>query len=80
MATKRSARIGDPTGAGGGQINVMPSGLRHCADSMAGGREGTVKLRMGAPGDPLEKSTGVSSDLYGRAPDLQTKFMRKGQR
>jgi hypothetical protein len=79
MARKGESRLDDPIG-GARQVQHMPSGLVHCADSLAGGREGTFIQRFGAPGDPLEKSAGVSSDLYGRAPDIQTKFLRKGQR
>jgi hypothetical protein len=76
MSTKARVGIKDPLG-GGGQVNVMESGLRHCADSYEGGREGTVKLRFGAPGDPLEKSAGVRSGYTGRVPDLQKKFLRE---
>lgn len=75
----RNARVKDPTNASGGRLNVMPSGLIHCADSLSGGREGSVTLRQGAPGDPLQKSGTVSSGYMGSAPDIQKKFMRKGQ-
>lgn len=64
---------------GGGQVNVMESGLTHCADSLEGGREGTVKLRFGAPGDPLEKSRGAKSGYAGKTPNLQQKFFREKQ-
>jgi hypothetical protein len=79
MATKRSVNLKDPTTAGGGQINRMESGLHHCADSLAGGREGTVKIRFGGPGDPLEKSSGVESGFVGKTPNLMEKFTRTKQ-
>lgn len=78
MARKGGEKLGDPIG-GTRQVNHMPSGLVHTADSMAGGRGGTVIMRFGSPGDPLEKSHGASSDLYGKAPNLLEKFSRRGQ-
>jgi len=69
----------DPV-AGARQIQHMPSGLVHCADSMAGGIKGEVILTFGAPGDPMEKSSGVKSNLYGKSPDLFKKFQKREQR
>ncbi len=79
MARKGGHKLADPI-EGVRVLNKMESGLVHCADSLSGGREGTFIQRYGAPGDPLEKSAGVSGDLYGKAPNIQEKFMRKGQR
>jgi hypothetical protein len=79
MARKGGDKLGDPIG-GARQVNRMESGLIHCADSLAGGREGTFVMRFGAPGDPLEKSTGAESNLYGKTPNLLEKFNRNGQR
>lgn len=79
MARKGDSKLSDPIG-GVRQVNVMESGLIHCGDSLSGGRDGTFIQRFGHPGDPLERSAGVSGDLYGRTPDVQAKFIRKGQR
>jgi hypothetical protein len=79
MARKGGKELRDPIG-GGGSVYKMPSGLVHCADSLGGGREGTFVQRFGAPGDPLEKSRGSESTLYGRVPNIADKFLRKGQR
>lgn len=79
MARKGSKELRDPIGTVA-LIHKMPSGLTHCADSLAGGKEGTFIHRFGSPGDPLEKSHGSESDLYGRAPNIQEKFLKKGQR
>jgi len=70
----------DPLG-GGGQINHMPSGLIHLSDSQAGGIKGEVKIIFGAPGSPMQKSNGVESNLYGKAPaSLFKKFQKREQR
>jgi hypothetical protein len=79
MSRKGGSQLPDPI-EGARQVNVMESGLIHTADSLAGGREGTFVMRFGAPGDPLEKSPGVNSDLFGKTPNLLDKFSRKGQR
>lgn len=74
----KGLHLKDPLG-GGGHVYVMDSGLTHCSDSLGGGREGTVKIHFGAPGDPLDKSPGVKSGWAGRTPDIQKKFMRERQ-
>lgn len=79
MARRGGKELKDPIG-GGGVVNIMPSGLTHCADSLGNGRDGVFVQRFGAPGDPLEKSRGVDSSLYGRVPNVSEKFIRKGQR
>lgn len=79
MAVKGDRKLRDPID-GTRQVNVMQSGLTHCADSLAGGREGTAILRFGAPGDPLEKSAGVNSGFVGKTPNLNNKFLRRENR
>jgi hypothetical protein len=71
--------VSDPVGRVS-QVNIMESGLTHCADSLAGGREGTFIMHFGAPGDPLEKSPGVKSGFAGKTPNIQHKFYKESQR
>jgi hypothetical protein len=79
MSVKRvGGQVRDPVD-GVRQVNVMPSGLTHCADSMAGGREGQAIIHFGMPGDPLTKSQGVKSGYAGNVPNLTKKFMRQEQ-
>jgi hypothetical protein len=79
VASKGGRKLADPI-EGTRQVNVMESGLTHCADSQGGGRQGTAVMRFGAPTDPLDKSPGVSSGYVGKTPNLDKKFIRKEQR
>jgi hypothetical protein len=81
MAKDRAREyVSDPLG-GGGHVNVMKSGLIHCADSQGTARiEGEVIIRYGAPGNPLEKSPGMAADAgAGSSPNLLTKFSKRHQ-
>jgi hypothetical protein len=75
----KKVRLAEPLESNS-QVNIMESGLTHCADSMAGGRGGEYIQRLGAPIDPTEKSPGVKSGYFGAAPNLNKKFLRKEQR
>lgn len=77
---KSNGYLKDPI-AGTRRVQQMPSGLLHCADSMAGGvRDSNAILTFGAPGDPGERSSVVKSNFYGKAPDLFRKFQKESQR
>ena len=80
MAKGRNSYISDPLG-GGGKLGTMESGLIISADSLMGSPRSSNEtvLHFGAPGNPLEKSSGVNANTYGKVPNIQQKFIRKGQ-
>ena len=64
-------------------MHEMPSGLMHCADSLADGPHGMFVDRFGPPGDPTivdrAVNNGDASGL-GRAPRLLTTMQSYKQR
>lgn len=62
-------------------LNEMPSGLVHCADSQGGdNRFGRFIVRMGSAGSPLDSPQYERSGYMGTVPDIQKKFLKRGQR
>jgi hypothetical protein len=79
----KDSKFRQPTRLLGGEphVNIMPSGLIHCADSQGHpGRIGQVIIQFGEPGSPLEQSAGIQGDAgAGTSPNLLRKFSHEKQ-